>query len=76
MGMPLGIVFGFLFYGGIEVLKYVTLRWFMYHKGIAPKDYTDFLEYSKQLMFIKSQSDGYAFRHDWFQEYFQYMKKK
>jgi hypothetical protein len=71
MGMPLGIVFGFMFYGGVEVLKHVTLRWFMYHKGMAPKDYIDFLEYSKKLTFIKSQSGGYAFRHDLFQENFQ-----
>ncbi len=71
MGMPLGIVFGFMFYGGVEVLKHLTLRWFMYHKGIAPKDYIDFLEYSKKLTFIKSQSGGYAFRHNLFQQEFQ-----
>jgi hypothetical protein len=72
IGMTIGIVCGFMFYGGVEVLKYVTLRWFMYHKGIAPKDYIDFLEYSKKLMIMKSQSqnDGYAFRHDLFQEFF------
>lgn len=70
IGMTIGIVCGFMFYGGVEVLKHITLRLFMYHKGIAPKDYTDFLEYSKKLMIMKSQSGGYAFRHDWFQEYF------
>ncbi|WP_069470896.1 NACHT domain-containing protein [Candidatus Marithrix sp. Canyon 246] len=70
IGMTLGIIFGFMFYGGVEVLKHVTLRWFMYHQGIAPKDYIDFLEYSKKLMIMKSQSGGYAFRHDLFQEYF------
>jgi len=53
-----------------------TLGWFMYHKGIAPKDYIDFLEYSKKLTFIKSQSGGYVFRHDLFQEYFQKNGKK
>lgn len=30
VGMPLGIILGFMFYGGVEVLKHFTLRWIMY----------------------------------------------
>jgi hypothetical protein len=70
LGMPVGIVVGFMFYGGIEVLKHVTLRLVMYQYKIAPWCYTHFLEYAKLLTFLKPQSGGYAFRHDWFQEYF------
>jgi hypothetical protein len=70
LGMPLGIVLGFMFYGGIEVVKHITLRFVMYKYGIAPWHYTNFLEYAKKLTFLKSQSGGYAFKHDWFQEYF------
>ncbi len=70
LGMPIGIVIGFLFYGGIDVLKHITLRLVMYQYRIAPWHYTRFLDYAKRLTFLKPQSGGYAFRHDWFQEYF------
>jgi hypothetical protein len=70
VGMLPGIIFGFMFYGGVEVLKHFTLRWIMYQQGMIPWRYTRFLEYAKQLIFIKPQSGGYAFIHDWFQEYF------
>ena len=70
VGMPVGIVVGFMFYGGVNVLKHITLRLFMYRYGIAPWHYTYFLEYAKYLTFLKPQSGGYAFRHDWFQVYF------
>jgi hypothetical protein len=70
IGMPVGIVIGFMSYGGVDVLKHITLRLIMYRYGIAPWDYTRFLEYAKYLTFLKLQSGGYAFRHDWFQTYF------
>ena len=70
VGMPLGIILGFMFYGGVEVLKHLMLRWVMYQQGISPWRYTRFLEYAKKLHFLKPQSSGYAFIHDWFQEYF------
>lgn len=70
VGMPLGIAFGFISYGGVEVLKHYVLRWVMYQEGIAPANYTAFLEYAKKLGFLRSQSGGYVFQHDWFQEYF------
>jgi hypothetical protein len=70
LGMPIGILIGFMFYGGIEVLKHLTLRFVMYRYGIAPWNYSHFLEYAKLLTFLKPQSGGYAFRHDWFQAYF------
>ena len=70
LGMPLGIIFGFLFYGGIEVLKHLVLRWVMYRENIAPLNYSAFLNYARHLGLLTSRSSGHAFRHDWFQEYF------
>ncbi|MBE9562354.1 MAG: hypothetical protein IMF12_05780 [Proteobacteria bacterium] len=70
VGMPMGIASSFILYGGTDILKHITLRIIMYQQGIAPWNYIEFLEYCKQLNFLKPQSGGYAFRHDWFQEYF------
>ncbi|NJO18258.1 MAG: NACHT domain-containing protein [Thioploca sp.] len=70
IGMPMGITIGFMSYGGVDVLKHLTLRLVMYRYEIAPWHYTRFLEYAKYLTFLKSQSGDYAFRHDWFQVYF------
>jgi len=70
LGIPLGIVFGFMFYGGIEVLKHTVLRWVMYRENLAPANYTAFLEYAKGQGLLNARGSGYAFRHDWFQEYF------
>lgn len=71
LGMPFGIVIGLMLYGGSEVLKHLTLRLAMYQYEMAPWHYTRFLEHTKLLTFVKPQSSGYAFKHDWFQEYFQ-----
>ena len=70
IGLQMGVILSFIFYGGIEVLKYFVLRWFMYQQGMTPKNYIKFLEYCKQLTFLESRSGGYVFHHDWFQEYF------
>ncbi len=70
VGFPIALILSFIFCGGSEVLKHVTLRWVMYRHGIAPWHYNSFLEYTKQLTFLKPQNNGYRFRHDWFQEYF------
>jgi len=70
VGMQVGVMLSFIFYGGTDVLKYLILRWFMYKQDMTPWNYIKFLEYCKQLTFLRSQSGGYAFRHDWFQEYF------
>jgi eukaryotic-like serine/threonine-protein kinase len=70
IGMPLGIILGFLFYGGIEILKHLALRWVVYRENLAPLNYPAFLEHTNDLHLLISRSGGYAFRHDWFQEYF------
>ncbi|MEY3218989.1 MAG: hypothetical protein RIT27_346 [Pseudomonadota bacterium] len=70
IGIPLGIILGFLFYGGIEILKHLALRWVMYRKNLAPLNYPAFLEHTNDWHLLISRSGGYAFRHDWFQEYF------
>jgi hypothetical protein len=73
--MPIGIIIGFMFYGGVEVLKHVTLRLVMYWYGIGPWHFNCFLEYTKSVTLLKPQSSGYAFKHDWFQEYFMTIPK-
>lgn len=75
IGMPLGIILGFLFYGGIEILKHLALRWAMYRENLAPLNYPAFLEHANDLHLLISRSGGYAFRHDWFQEYFEKIQK-
>lgn len=70
VGMPLGIILGFFFYGGIEVLKHLALRWVLYREHLAPLHYPAFLEQANELHLLIPRSGGYAFRHDWFQAYF------
>ncbi len=70
VGLPMGIAFTLITFGGVEILKYLALRFVLYRHGITPWNYTHFLEHAKKLTLLKQQSDGYAFQHDWFQEYF------
>lgn len=76
VGFPIALILSFIFCGGTEILKHITLRWMMYRHGIAPWHYNAFLEYARQLTLLKPQSNGYAFRHDWFQEYFRNQRTK
>ncbi len=70
VGFLLAIILGFLFYGGIEIVKHLALRWTLFRNNMAPWRYTPFLEYAKQTGLLRPRGEGYAFEHEWFQDYF------
>jgi hypothetical protein len=70
VGLTIGLM-GFLWYGGLEVIRHYTLRLILYFKGYMPLDYARFLDYAaERLFFLQKVGGGYEFIHRYLLEHF------
>jgi len=65
VGLPV-----FLWYGGLAIIQHYALRLILFLKGYTPWNYTRFLDYSAERIFLRKVGGGYIFIHRFLQEYF------
>jgi hypothetical protein len=68
-GLAFGLVFG-LTYGGYACQAHFALRLVLWRSGAIPWDYTRFLDYAADRIFLYKVGGGYVFVHRMLQEYF------
>ncbi|MEG3917977.1 NACHT domain-containing protein [Microcoleus sp. T3_A4] len=64
------LFFGVIAGGGDAVIKHLSLRFILYCKGYSPWNYTRFLSYATDRIFLKQVGRGYIFIHRMLQEHF------
>lgn len=72
-GLSVGIILGVsvgLFFGGWAYIQHFVLRLVLYFKGYIPWNYTQFLNWSTQLIFLQKVGGGYIFIHRLLLEHF------
>ncbi|HEV2963621.1 MAG TPA: NACHT domain-containing protein, partial [Candidatus Angelobacter sp.] len=74
-GLSLGLSGG-LTSGGMFAIKHFVLRLFLRTYGVAPFQYTAFLTYAKQLLFLRQVGGGYIFIHRLLQEYLRSLQSR
>jgi DNA polymerase III delta prime subunit len=65
IGLPV-----FLWYGGLAITQHYTLRVILYFEGSIPWNYTRFLDYAVERIFLRKVGGSYIFIHRFLQEYF------
>lgn len=68
-----GLFFGVLaalWYGGIDVIKHVILRYLLFRSGHLPFRYARFLDYATERIFLRKVGGGYLFIHRLLLDYF------
>lgn len=65
----LSMVFYFLFFGGVAVIQHVVLCWYLWRKGMIPRNYIEFLDYAVQHRLLDRIGSGYMFPHQLYQEH-------
>jgi hypothetical protein len=73
VGLPIGLGFallGALWYGGFDVFQHFTLRLILIIQGYTPANYTRFLNYSVDHIFLQKVGGGYRFIHRLLLEHF------
>jgi tetratricopeptide (TPR) repeat protein/DNA polymerase III delta prime subunit len=66
VGLSFGLSFGLIFglnYGGAAVIQHLILRFILCRNGHIPKNYTHFLDYASDRVFLRKVGGGYAFVH-------------
>jgi NACHT domain len=56
--------------GGSASLRHIALRFMLYRKGYAPWDYSCFLDYATERLFLQKVGGGYIFMHRMLLEHF------
>jgi hypothetical protein len=74
-GLGLGLIGG-LTSGGMFAIKHFVLRLLLRIYGAAPFQYTAFLAYAKQLLFLRQVGGGYIFIHRLLQEYLRSLQSR
>jgi MFS family permease len=69
LGMMLGPGLGLAF-GGITCIQHAVLRLILYLERHIPWNYVQFLEYARDLGFLRRRGGAYEFRHQQLQDYF------
>lgn len=72
-GMIIGLIsmlIGSLHYGGAACLRHFTLRLTLCHLGYIPWNYTRFLDYAAERLFLQKVGGGYIFVHRMLLEHF------
>jgi hypothetical protein len=69
LALVLGLLCG-LILGGLAVLQIKGLYWLLWRSGLAPKDYTKFLDYAAKHLLLSKAGSGYMFRYPLLQNYF------
>jgi hypothetical protein len=71
---PVDLLFIVLYFalwgGGIAVIRHYTLRLILWRKGNMPWDYTRFLDYAADRIFLRKVGSGYIFIHRLMMEHF------
>lgn len=82
-GLVLGLAFGLgtgliigLSFGGFACLKHFFLRLMLYRMGYIPWNYTQFLDYAAERLFLQKVGGGYIFIHRMLLEHFAGMKSE
>lgn len=68
-GLGAGIITG-LIVGGSNIIKYFVLRFILFCFGHTPWNYSRFLDYCSELLFLQRIGGRYRFLHRSLQEYF------
>ena len=61
---------GTLFYSGTGLIFHLILRLILYKRRYIPWNYTNFLNYATDLLFLQRVGGGYRFIHDLLREHF------
>jgi hypothetical protein len=76
-GLSSGLVYGVsggslvaLWYGGLDVIQHYVLRAILYVQGYTPRNYTHFLNYAADHIFLRQVGNGYIFIHRLLLEHF------
>ena len=81
-GLIYGLIFGLFFgltaglasaglrYGWSSAIRHIVLRFLLYTNGSIPRNYTRFLDYSSERIFLRKVGGGYIFVHRLLQDYF------
>jgi GTPase SAR1 family protein len=72
LGLFLGVIFGIplMLVPGIACIQHFTLRLILFYKGYIPWDYSYFLDYATNRMFLQQVGGSYRFIHDLLQKHF------
>ena len=65
-----GGVIACLWFGGMDVLQHIALRFLIWRSGAAPLDYPRFLDHAAKLIFLQKVGGGYIFMHRLLLEHF------
>jgi NACHT domain len=68
-GLAIGILGG-LWYGGLDTIHYIILRFFLFASGCIPWRLTHFLRHCSKLNLMREIGASYCFSHDYLQQYF------
>ena len=69
-----GSVAGFIFGGGQACIKHLVLRLMLYRKGRIPWNYSRFLNYAAEHVFLQKVGGGYIFIHRLVLEHFAHLR--
>ncbi|MBN1681731.1 MAG: NACHT domain-containing protein [Anaerolineae bacterium] len=72
-GLAIGAFVGLilaLYYGGLVVIQHFSLRIFLWHFEVAPRNYAKFLKYVCERHLMRQVGGGFIFRHRTLMEYF------
>ena len=73
LGLGLSLIFGLvsgLTVGGCASFRHFALRLMLYRQGYAPWNYTRFLDYATERLFLQKVGGGYIFVHRMLLEHF------
>ena len=59
-----------VWYGGLDVIEHITLRFLLRRHGYVPKNYVGFLDYATRPIFLQKVGSGYIFVHRQLLDYF------
>ena len=71
---PFGLSFGLIAGGGEACIKHFILRVILYYSGSIPWNYTRFLDYATERIFLQKVGGGYIFVHRLLLEHFAQMR--
>jgi len=72
-GLSFGLLFGVfvgLSFGGLSVIEHYFLRVILYRSGYIPWNYSRFLDYAAERIFLRKVGGGYIFVHRLLMDYF------
>ncbi|MEO1186236.1 MAG: hypothetical protein AAFX46_16840, partial [Cyanobacteria bacterium J06636_27] len=68
-GILLGLLIG-INSGGLFIIQHSTLRIFLWSSGYIPWNYTEFLDYCTNRLFLQRVGGSYRFIHDFLRQHF------